>query len=53
MRQFKVVVEKFSDCYVAHPLGSKGIVVGQGDTHEKALVDVKSAIQFHLETFRR
>jgi predicted RNase H-like HicB family nuclease len=25
--------------------------VGQGDTYEEALEDVKSAIKFHLETF--
>ncbi len=51
MRQFKVVVEKFTDGYVAYPLGLKGVVVGEGDTYEEALADVKSAIQFHLETF--
>lgn len=51
MRQFKVVVEKFPDGYVAYPLGLKGVVVGEGDTYEEALADVKSAIQFHLETF--
>jgi predicted RNase H-like HicB family nuclease len=27
------------------------VVVGEGDTYEEALADVKSAIQFHLETF--
>jgi predicted RNase H-like HicB family nuclease len=32
-------------------LGIKGVVVGQGDTYEEALSDVKSAIHFHLETF--
>jgi predicted RNase H-like HicB family nuclease len=32
-------------------LGLKGIVVGQGDTYEEALLDVKSAIRFHIETF--
>jgi predicted RNase H-like HicB family nuclease len=26
-------------------------VVGQGETYEAALADVKSAIQFHIETF--
>jgi predicted RNase H-like HicB family nuclease len=36
---------------VAYPLGLKGVVVGQGDTYDDALADVKSAIQFHLETF--
>lgn len=51
MKQFKVVVEKFPDGYVAYPLGLKGVVVGEGDTYEEALADVKSAIQFHLETF--
>lgn len=51
MRQIKIIVEKHSDGYVAYPLGIKGIVVGQGDTYEEALADVKSAIQFHIETF--
>ena len=51
MRQFKVVVEKYEDGYVAYPLELKGIVVGEGDTYEEALADVKSAIQFHIETF--
>jgi predicted RNase H-like HicB family nuclease len=27
------------------------VVVGQGDTYEAALADVKSAIGFHIETF--
>jgi predicted RNase H-like HicB family nuclease len=51
LRQFKVIVEKTADGYVAYPLGLKGVVVGQGDTYEEALSDVKSAIQFHIETF--
>ncbi len=50
-RQFKVIVEKHPDGYVAYPLNLKGIVVGEGDTYEDALADVKSAIQFHVETF--
>jgi predicted RNase H-like HicB family nuclease len=50
-RQFKIIVEKYSDGYVAYPLGLKGVVVGEGDTYEDALADVKSAIQFHIETF--
>jgi len=33
MRQFKIVVEKHPDGYVAYPLGLKGVVVGQGDTY--------------------
>ena len=51
MRQFKIVVEKHPDGYVAYPLGLKGVVVGQGDTYEEVLSDVKSAIRFHIETF--
>lgn len=51
MKQFKIVVERHPDGYVAYPLGLKGIVVGQGDTYEDALADVKSAIRFHVETF--
>ncbi len=27
------------------------VVVGQGDSYEAALADVRSALQFHLETF--
>ena len=51
IRQFKIVVEKHPDGYVAYPLGLKGVVVGEGDTYEEALADVKSAIAFHIETF--
>src|SRR4051812_41804740 len=48
----KIVVEKHSDGYVAYPLGlARGVVVGQGDTYEAALSDVRSAIAFHVETF--
>jgi predicted RNase H-like HicB family nuclease len=51
MRQIKIIVEKHADGYVAYPLGMRGVVVGQGDTYEEALADVKSAIRFHIETF--
>jgi predicted RNase H-like HicB family nuclease len=50
-KNFKIIVEKQPDGYVAYPLGLKGVVVGEGDTYEDALNDVKSAIQFHIETF--
>lgn len=53
MKHLKVIVEKHSDGYVAYPLGLKGVVVGQGDTYEEALADVKSAIRFHIQTFGR
>ncbi len=51
MKQYKIIVEKHPDGYVAYPLGIKGVVVGQGDTYEDALRDVKSAIRFHVESF--
>ena len=51
MRQIKIIVEKHPDGYVAYPLGVMGVVVGEGDTYEAALADVKSAIEFHIQTF--
>ena len=51
VKQVKVIVEKHSDGYVAYPLSLKGVVIGEGDTYEEALADVKSAISFHVETF--
>ena len=51
IKQFKIIVEKHPDGYVAYPLGLKGAIVGEGDTYEEALADVKSAIAFHVETF--
>ncbi len=51
MKSFKIVVEKHEDGFVAYPVGTKGVVVGQGDTYDEALADVQSAIQFHLESF--
>jgi predicted RNase H-like HicB family nuclease len=51
LREFKIIVEKHEDGYVAYPLGLKGVVIGQGDSYDEALSDVRSAIVFHLETF--
>lgn len=51
MDSLKLVIEKHSDGFVSYPLGLKGVVVGQGDTYEEALADVRSAINFHIETF--
>jgi predicted RNase H-like HicB family nuclease len=50
-KQIKIIVEKHPDGYIAYPLGMKGIVVGEGNTYEEALADVKSAIGFHIQTF--
>ena len=51
MRSFKIIVEKHTDGYVVYPLGLKGVVVGEGDTYQQAIVDVTSVIEFHIETF--
>jgi predicted RNase H-like HicB family nuclease len=51
MRILKIIVEKHQDGYIAYPLGLKGGVVGQGDSFEEALADVKSAIEFHVDSF--
>ncbi len=50
-RKLKIIVERHEDGFVAYPIGLKGVVVGEGDTYEEALADVKSAIAFHIETF--
>jgi len=50
MRQLKIIVEKHPDGYVAYPLGVRGVVVGQRDTYEEAISDVKSAIRFHIKS---
>ena len=49
--RLKVIVEKHSDGYVAYPLRLKGVVVGEGDTYDAALADVRSAIKFHIDSF--
>jgi len=51
MDSVKVIIEKHTDGYVSYPIGLKGVVVGQGDTYEQALADIRSAINFHIETF--
>lgn len=51
MNQIKIIVERHSDGFVAYPVGLKGVVVGEGDSYDEALADVKSAIRFHVDTF--
>ena len=51
MKDIKIIIEKHSDGYVAYPLGINGVVVGEGDTYDEALSNVKSAINFHIESF--
>ena len=51
MHTIKIVVERHDDGYVAYPLGIDGVVVGEGDSYEEALADVKSALAVYVETF--
>jgi predicted RNase H-like HicB family nuclease len=51
MKNLKIIVEKHSDGYVAYPLGIEGVIVGEGESYEGALADVKSAIRFHKKSF--
>jgi predicted RNase H-like HicB family nuclease len=51
MKNIKIIVEKHPEGYVAYPLGIQGVIVGEGNTYEEALNDVRSAILFHIETF--
>ena len=51
MTSLKILIEKHTDGFIAYPLGVKGVVVGEGDTYEEALNNVRSAIAFHVETF--
>ncbi len=51
MRHLKIIVEKHADGYIVYPIGLKGIVIGEGDTYEEALSDVKSVTEFHIESF--
>jgi predicted RNase H-like HicB family nuclease len=51
VKHIKIIVEKHPEGYVAYPVGLKGVVVAEGDSYEEALAEVKSAIEFHVETF--
>lgn len=51
MKTLKFIVEKHPDCFIAYPLGLRGVVIGEGDTYEAALADASSAASFHVESF--
>ena len=50
-KEFKIIVERHADGFVAYPVGLRSVIVGQGDTHQEALADVTSAIEVHADTF--
>ncbi|MGQ9873149.1 hypothetical protein [Leptodesmis sp.] len=45
------MIEKHPDGYVAYPVGIVGAIVGQGETYEGVLADVKAAIACYAEVF--
>ena len=49
--KLKIIVEEHPDGFVAHAQGLEGVVIGQGDTREEALADVRSAVEFHAAKF--
>ena len=49
MTSLKILIEKHPDGFVAYPLGVKGVVVGEGDTYEEAVENIKDAIRLHIE----
>jgi hypothetical protein len=51
LSRLKIVVERHEDGFVAFPLGVDGVIVGEGDTFEEALADVRSAILEFAEVF--
>lgn len=50
-QRIRIVVEKHPDGFVAYPIGIAGAVVGEGDTYDEAVADLRSALAFHVETF--
>ena len=50
-KQIKIIVEQHRDGFVAYPIGLKGVVVAQGDSYDEVLKEIKSAIDFHIESF--
>ncbi len=49
--QIQIKVEQYRDGFVAYAVGIKGVVVVQGDSYVEVLREIRSAIQFHIETF--
>ena len=50
-RRVKLIITREQDGYVGYPLGLKGVVVAEGDTYEECLRELRSAVEFHIQTF--
>lgn len=46
-----IVIERHADGFVAYPLGVEGVVIGEGNDREAALVDVAAALKAHVDAF--
>lgn len=46
-----VIIDEDQDGYTAYTSGKAGVIVGHGRTYEEVLIDIKSAVLFHVETF--
>ena len=44
--QFRIIAERRADGYPAYPISLKGVIVGEGECHEEALADVRTAMPF-------
>ena len=51
VKTFEVIVERHPDGFVAYPVRHRGVVVGEGNSVDEALDDLRSAVRFHIETF--
>lgn len=52
MNSVKIIIEQHEDGFIGYPLGFKsGAIVGQGETHQEALDDTRSAIAFYIEHY--
>jgi len=52
MKKVRIVIERHEDGYVGYPLGfTRGAIVGEGNTYEKALKDTESAIRFFIRHY--
>jgi hypothetical protein len=49
-REVQIFIEEHKDGYTGSVKGIDGVVVGQGNTEQAALLDTVSALKFHLDT---
>ena len=50
-RKLVIIAKQHEDGWVAYPARIKGVIVGQGETRESAVEDLRSAVKFHVATF--